>query len=582
MLDTTLCKLERTLTLSLHFDGKPYIPSVIPRIDNNPNPWTPKPNHLYHNDLLKYLDKIRTQSITALNNAKLNYSPIDSTIHKTLQQLGKNSNITIKPADKNLGIVILDTSDYIIMCTDHLNDTNVYEPITNYYPNLSYAMLRQILTKYNKLFAPYKTLRNPQELSPLSKSLLQLQNSTTLRVPPFYCLPKIHKGKNPIPGRPICSSLSSVTYHCSLYLDSKLRPLLQRLPTVCHSSRQVVNELTDMIVPFDHVILCADVSNLYPSIPTDKGLAAVRSVCIEFNYLIDELDLIIELLGWVLTNNYCIFDNKIYHQIRGTAMGTPVAVTYANIFLYHLEMPILRQIQRTCPFLYYRRYVDDIFAIIPPILAYAFVGKFEHPYPTIRLDAITTTSHGVFLDVEYTLQPHVNFKQRISHKLYQKPINAYQYIPTHSAHKPHVFKNLVLQELKRYKLLCTENDDFLHVSSLFAQRLKARGYPPDIYAHALTMLPSRMALLEDLKKSFNPLSIPSTRNNKLVCTLSFPRLHPNPAWKQIFDTRPILTSVPRFIKLFERDPSITLGHKSFPKASYYLTRSIFPQKCSKN
>ena len=574
MLDTTIHKLERTLTLALHFDGKPYTPSVIPRIDDNPNLWTPKPNPLYHDYLQLYLNQIRTRSIAALNIAKLNYSVIDSTIHKTLQHLGKNPDIIIKPADKNLGIVILNTSDYITMCTDHLNDTNVYVPVTNYNTNLSYAKLRKILTTYNKLYSSFKTLRTPKELTPLAKSLLQLQNSTTLRVPPFYCLPKIHKGKNPIPGRPICSSLSSVTYHCSLYLDSKLRPLLHRLPTICHSSRQVVNELSNMIIPFDDVILCADVSNLYPSIPTLEGIAAVRSVCIEYNYLIDELDFILALLHWVLTNNYCIFNNNIYLQVRGTAMGTPVAVTYANIFLYHLEMPILRRLQRTLPSLYYRRYVDDIFAIMPTILAHVFVEAFHSPYPTIRLDAVTTMPHGVFLDVEYTLYLHDDLKQRISHKLYQKPINAYQYIPPLSAHKPHVFRNLVLQELKRYRLLCTDNDDFLHVSSLFAQRLTARGYPSHIYSHALTMLPSRMSLLEDLKKSFDPLSVPSTRNNKLVCTLPFPFLHPNPAWKQIFDTDPILTGIPRFRKIFS-DPSITLGHKSFPKASYYLTRSKF-------
>jgi hypothetical protein len=331
-----------------------------------------------------------------------------------------------------------------------------------------------------------------------------------------------------------------------------------------------------MTIPFDHVIFCADVSNLYPSIPTLEGIAAVRSVCTEYNYLTDELDLILDLLFWVLTNNYCIFDNNIYHQIRGTAMGTPVAVTYANIFLYHLEMPILRQLQRTCPFLYYRRYVDDIFAIIPDMLAHVFVENFHVPYPTIRLDAITIMSHGVFLDVEYSLELHDDYTQRMSHKLYQKPINAYQYIPTHSAHKPHVFRNLVLQELKRYRLLCTNDDDFLHVSSLFSQRLTARGYPPHIYSYALTMLPSRMSLLEDLKKSFDPLSVKSPRNNKLVCTLPFPHLHPNPAWKQIFDTDPILTGIPRFRKIFSSDPTITLGHKSFPKTSYYLTRSKFP------
>jgi hypothetical protein len=575
MLDTTINKLKRTITLALHFNGQTYTPSVIPRIENNPNLWTPELNHVDNTILNIYINQIRTKSTSSLNNAKLNYSPIDSTIHKTLQRLGKNPNITIKPADKNLGTVILNTSDYVTMCTDHLNDTNVYVPVTDYSFNYSYARLRQILLSYNELFAPYKTPRNPRILTPLAKSLMQLQNSTTLRVPPFYCLPKIHKGKNPIPGRPICSSLSSVTYHCSLYLDSLLRPLLQRLPTICHSSRQVVNELTNMTVPYDNVILCADVSNLYPSIPTAEGIAAVRSVCIEYNYLIDQLDFIIELLKWVLTHNYCTFDKTIYHQIRGTAMGTPVAVTYANIFLYHLEMPILRQMRNNFPSLYYRRYVDDIFAFIPSMLANSFVEQFNEPYPTIRLDAVTTEKHGVFLDVEYTLYLNDNLTQNVSHKLYQKPINAYQYIPTHSAHKPHVFHSLVLQELKRYRLLCTETDDFLHVSSLFAQRLTARGYPPYIYSHALSMLPSRVSLLESLKKSFDLSSVPSTRYNKLICTLPFPLLHPNPIWKQIFDTDLIRTGIPEFSKIFS-DPTITLGHKSFPKAAYYLTRSKFP------
>jgi hypothetical protein len=329
-----------------------------------------------------------------------------------------------------------------------------------------------------------------------------------------------------------------------------------------------------MTFPNDHVLLCADVANLYPSIPTLEGIAAVRAVCIEYDYLSDELDFIIDLLHWVLTNNYCTFNKTIYHQIRGTAMGTPVAVTYANIFLYHLEIPIVRRLQQIQPSLYYRRYVDDIFCPIPIHFVDEFTKAFHEPYATIRLDAITTGKQGVFLDVEFTLSPHTENTYSLSHKLYQKPINVYQYIPTHSTHRPHVFSNLVLQELKRYKLLCTDHDDFLHVSSLFSQRLSVRGYPSHIYTQALTQLPSRNTLLEELHKSFEPTT---DRPNapKLICTLPFPRLHPNPAWKGIFNTSPSLTGIPKFVKIFS-NPQITLGHKSFPKTSYYLTRSTYP------
>ena len=47
------------------------------------------------------------------------------------------------------------------------------------------------------------------------------------------------------------------------------------------------------------------------------------------------------LLTWVLTENYCTFNNLTYHQLQGTAMGTPTAVTYANLFLYGIEKALI-------------------------------------------------------------------------------------------------------------------------------------------------------------------------------------------------------------------------------------------------
>ena len=45
----------------------------------------------------------------------------------------------------------------------------------------------------------------------------------------------------------------------------------------------------------------------------------------------------VELLEWVLTNNFIVFGDTYWLQIKGTAMGTPVAVTFANIYLGMLE-----------------------------------------------------------------------------------------------------------------------------------------------------------------------------------------------------------------------------------------------------
>jgi hypothetical protein len=61
-----------------------------------------------------------------------------------------------------------------------------------------------------------------------------------------------------------------------------------------------------------------------------------------------------------MEQNYFLFDQKFYKQVKGLAMGAPTSAILAEIFIQHMEhiylYPILRK-QKT--FAYYR-YVDDI------------------------------------------------------------------------------------------------------------------------------------------------------------------------------------------------------------------------------
>ena len=45
----------------------------------------------------------------------------------------------------------------------------------------------------------------------------------------------------------------------------------------------------------------------------------------------------------ILTMNNFEFDNNYYIQLYGTAMGTPMAPAYANVFLGDLERKLLAQ-----------------------------------------------------------------------------------------------------------------------------------------------------------------------------------------------------------------------------------------------
>jgi hypothetical protein len=242
----------------------------------------------------------------------------------------------------------------------------------------------------------------------------------------------------------------------------------------------------------------------------------------------DDVNLILDLLEWVLKNNYIIFDDIIYLQIKGTAMGTPTAVSYATIVLYAMEKPILtRQ-----PMLYYRRYIDDIFAITSLVVAIAFVNDFNRLNTSIQLESVTRDVTGTFLDLKFKFLEEDNVL-RIHHTIYQKPMNKFQYIPPMSLHKPAFFSNFIVQELSRYRLACSSSADYDRLVPVFIERLLCRGYSPLYIFPLLDRVPTRDNLLQKL---LTQTAVPRVdrRLQSPVIVLDLPPLSPRPNWNYIF------------------------------------------------
>ena len=64
------------------------------------------------------------------------------------------------------------------------------------------------------------------------------------------------------------------------------------------------------------------------------------------------------LLQWVLYNSYVEFDGVTYHQIRGTAMGTPVAPAFAILFMSALDRELTSHPAHSHAMIH-RRFIDD-------------------------------------------------------------------------------------------------------------------------------------------------------------------------------------------------------------------------------
>ena len=120
-----------------------------------------------------------------------------------------------------------------------------------------------------------------------------------------------------------------------------------------------IRNITDL--PSDVLLVTLDVMSLYPSIPHDFGLCALKNVLLDRNLPAIVVNGIHSMTEIVLKKNVFEFNSECFLQLSGTAIGTKMAPAYANIVMSFFESKLLTG---SCnkPLVWFR-YIDDIFAI---------------------------------------------------------------------------------------------------------------------------------------------------------------------------------------------------------------------------
>ena len=172
-------------------------------------------------------------------------------------------------------------------------------------------------------------------------------------------LPKIHKKDNP--GRPIVSSVGSLTEKISAWIDETLKPLARLVPSYTKDTTDFLNQIKNITLEDNSLMATIDVSALYTNIPHQEGLRAIRGWLLENNIPQDYTMLLTRLAEFVLTRNYFVFNGQVYLQVQGTAMGTRMAPNYSIIFMHVLETRMIDSYPLKPTI--WRRFIDDIFMI---------------------------------------------------------------------------------------------------------------------------------------------------------------------------------------------------------------------------
>lgn len=361
-----------------------------------------------------------------------------------------------KPADKNLGLVALETSHYDTLVMEHLGDQDNYERLT-------------FTTTTHQDFIDYNTDSYTELISTiaLDKQETRFVNSwSDFKIPKFHVLPKIHKTGN-LHGRPISGAVRWVSTPISKVLDTRLQFYLPKFLYILTDSHTLVNILESMnsnqtqTILGSTQLLTADVVSLYPNI----DLQLLRIIISDLN-----TDLI-PLFDFICKTSVTSYNGNIFIQKTGITMGTNAAVSLANIYLGTLLDPYFKNNPNVT---LYRRYIDDLFIIWngSTLDLNEFKTTLNSIHPKLTLTWSPTHLQTVdFLDLTIFVE-----NDTYNTKIFQKTLNKYNYVTLSSHHPRHTIKGFIYGELTRYSRLSTKIIDYLKTKQLFYSRLLDRGY----------------------------------------------------------------------------------------------------------
>ena len=145
-----------------------------------------------------------------------------------------------------------------------------------------------------------------------------------------YGLADVHKEGTPL--RHVVSMLETAEYHLAKYLVSIIN---ENIPNeyMLDSNASFIPQLSQFSFKSSHVLVGYDVESLFTNIPLQE---TIENVCKHVYQQNDPLKYPIEIFRKSLqieTGGYFLNKGKLYCQIDGVPMGSPLGPTLDNFFL---------------------------------------------------------------------------------------------------------------------------------------------------------------------------------------------------------------------------------------------------------
>ena len=171
-----------------------------------------------------------------------------------------------------------------------------------------------------------------------------------------------------------------------------------------------------------------------------------------------------QLFRFATAETHFLFEGKIYDQIDGVAMGSPLAPVLANLFMGHHEQNWISEFQGNKPIVY-KRYVDDTFCLFENERdAKEFLEYLNKQHPNIKFTAEPEID-GVlpFLDISIEKRAGGGFESSVYHKSSYTGL-----LLNYMSFTPNLYKKSLVQTLinRTYRICSNWNKFNIDVNKL--------------------------------------------------------------------------------------------------------------------
>ena len=380
----------------------------------------------------------------------------------------------MKP-DKGNGVVILDKHDYIKKMDEILSDTSKFELLND-------DAIKTTLKRENQVKALLKKLKANNCINERTYNELY---PTGTRIGILYGLPKIHKFS--IPLRPILSSINHYSYKIAKFFIPFLTPI-STSSLVIKDSFSFVQELLNSDINSDSVAMASfDITSLFANIPVDETIEIISNQlfanCMYFEGF--DRSQFTKLISLAVKNCHFTFNDRIYQQIDGVAMGSPLGPLFANIFMSFHEKSWLYSCPSAFKPFVCRRYVDDCFLLFKssdhlPL----FLNYLNHQHPNISFTSeLEKDGKLPFLDVEISRS-----NGKFSTSVYRKPTFTGLFTHFHSFIPLAYKRSLVSCLLHRIFNLCSNYENFHAQPEVVRKLFNLNGFPSHMFDQLVSSL----------------------------------------------------------------------------------------------